>query len=182
MLRLPISGRRSFRSYIFLVIFACALVAFTLTPESIPDSVGPKPRKTRLPQLLFGYRQAHWSDPPAEPTPSHLEYDVLPESTLSTPRKPQPPLSTHTFRSDGLLEVNPDARHPILDLIDRAEHDWNTKLARASRTLPEAVREYHRRYARAPPPGFDKWQVLLIMSIYSFTPFQTSLIPYSFRV
>ncbi|KAJ8579928.1 hypothetical protein M405DRAFT_835218, partial [Rhizopogon salebrosus TDB-379] len=25
------------------------------------------------------------------------------------------------------------------------------KLARASRTLPEAVREYHRRYARAPP-------------------------------
>ncbi|KAG1724296.1 glycosyl transferase family 90-domain-containing protein [Suillus paluster] len=45
----------------------------------------------------------------------------------------------HTFRPDGLLE------------------EWDAKLARASRTLPEAVREYRRRYTRAPPPGFNRW-------------------------
>ncbi|KAG2123705.1 glycosyltransferase family 90 protein [Suillus cothurnatus] len=77
------------------------------------------------------------------------------ESVIST--EPPPPRPTHIFRPDGLLQVNPGGRHPILDLIDHAEKEWDAKLARASKTLPDAVREYHRRYSRAPPPGFDKW-------------------------
>ncbi|KAG0702517.1 glycosyl transferase family 90-domain-containing protein, partial [Suillus ampliporus] len=71
------------------------------------------------------------------------------------PRPRQRP--AHTFRPDGLLQVNPGGRHPILDLIARAEEEWDAKLAHASQTLPEAVHEYHRRYARAPPLGFDRW-------------------------
>lgn len=65
----------------------------------------------------------------------------------------------HTYRSDGLLEVNLDGPHPIFELVNRAEQEWNAKLARASKTLEEGVREYVRRYGRAPPKGFDKWCV-----------------------
>jgi hypothetical protein len=164
MFPLPVLGRKSFRAYVFLVAFACTLAGFTLSPISISDSVTSTPlraKKTLAPYLLLGY-QAHWPDPASA---SHLEQHdsylkvVSPESRPSIPQQllpvlPRPP---HTFRPDGLLQVNPNGRHPILDLIDHAEEGWNGKLARASRTLPDAVREYHRRYARAPPPGFDKW-------------------------
>lgn len=161
MPRLPILGRKSFRTYVFLVVFVCTLTAFTPAPTSI----GTAPFKAHKSQRLFGYKP----NPAAEPPAPHLEYHVHTdtEPAPSTPEQPlvPPPRPTHTFRPDGLLQVNPDARHPILDLIDRAEHDWNAKLARASRTLPDAVHEYHRRYNRAPPPGFDKWRVLPIVSI-----------------
>lgn len=66
-------------------------------------------------------------------------------------------LKSHTFRSDGLLEVNPAGRHPIYDLIERAEKEWEEKHKRQSKTLDEAVEEYERRYKRAPPKGFDVW-------------------------
>ncbi|OJA11988.1 hypothetical protein AZE42_04745 [Rhizopogon vesiculosus] len=72
---------------------------------------------------------------------------IYTDSIPPTPQQPLPPHPTHTF--------NPDARYPILDLSARAEEEWDANLARASRMLPEAVREYHRRYAKAPPPGFD---------------------------
>jgi hypothetical protein len=65
--------------------------------------------------------------------------------------------SSHIFRVDGILEVNPDARHPIIELFDRAEVRWQAKLDRASRTLEEAINEYIRRYRREPPKGFDAW-------------------------
>ncbi|KAG5653815.1 hypothetical protein H0H81_010283 [Sphagnurus paluster] len=67
------------------------------------------------------------------------------------------PLQKHRYRSDGLLEVNPDGPHPIFELIRNAEEKWNAKLSRSSRTLAEAVTEYQRRYKRPPPTGFDKW-------------------------
>jgi hypothetical protein len=63
----------------------------------------------------------------------------------------------HVWRSDGLLEVNPQGRHPIYDLVDKAKKKWNAKVARQSRTLSDAVREYRRRYQRDPPLGFDRW-------------------------
>lgn len=56
-----------------------------------------------------------------------------------------------------MLVVNPDAPHPIFDIINRAEARWHAKLGSASRTLEEAVSEYIRRYRRAPPKGFDAW-------------------------
>ena len=69
------------------------------------------------------------------------------------------PIEPHSFRSDGLLEVNPKGRHPIYDLIERAQADWDQRIKRQSKTLVEAVAEYKRRYRRAPPKGFDHWYV-----------------------
>ncbi|KAI6038342.1 glycosyl transferase family 90-domain-containing protein [Pisolithus marmoratus] len=66
-------------------------------------------------------------------------------------------LQEHTYTSDGLLTVNPNGPHPIFELMQNAEAEWDRKLARASTTLAEAVAEYRRRYSRAPPLGFDKW-------------------------
>ncbi|KAG9311046.1 hypothetical protein JVU11DRAFT_8944 [Chiua virens] len=63
----------------------------------------------------------------------------------------------HGLSPEGLLIVDPDAPHPIFQLIRDAEAAWDAKCARASKTLDEAVAEYKRRYRRAPPLGFDKW-------------------------
>lgn len=71
----------------------------------------------------------------------------------------QKTLDRHTFREDGLLEVNPDGSHPIFELIVRSEQRWEDKFKHASTTLREAVKEYRRRYGRAPPKGFDDWSV-----------------------
>lgn len=90
-------------------------------------------------------------------TPSAIDHGV------------EEPLQSHTFRPDGLLEVNADGRHPIYDLIERAETEWDNKLRRQSKTLDEAVAEYKRRYHRAPPKGFDEWLRSFIMSLRSFS-------------
>ncbi|OJA14804.1 hypothetical protein AZE42_04183 [Rhizopogon vesiculosus] len=149
MFLLPVFlSRKSLRGYVFVVVFACSLAAFTLTPISITDTVARTPLKAQKPlspYLLLGY-QAHWPKPAAESPSPHDDSSttedsniiIHPESTPTIPHQPLSPRPTHTFRSDGLLQVNPDARHPILDLIARAEDEWNTKLARASRTLPDA--------------------------------------------
>ncbi|KAG6890054.1 hypothetical protein C0995_012512 [Termitomyces sp. Mi166 len=73
-----------------------------------------------------------------------------------TPEKPAF-LLPHTYRDDGILEVNPDGGHPIFELIELANARWKSKLERASKTFDEAVREYVKRYKRRPPKGFDKW-------------------------
>lgn len=67
------------------------------------------------------------------------------------------PQARHTYLKNGLLEVNPDAPHPIFGLIERAEALWKGKLGRQSKTLKAAVAEYKKRYRRDPPLGFDKW-------------------------
>ncbi|KAG6820453.1 hypothetical protein H0H93_000207 [Arthromyces matolae] len=67
------------------------------------------------------------------------------------------PLENHKYQPNGLLEVNPNGPHPIFELIRTAEAAWDNKLAKASKTLGEAVTEYKRRYKRAPPKGFDAW-------------------------
>ncbi|TFK73367.1 hypothetical protein BDN72DRAFT_814608 [Pluteus cervinus] len=67
------------------------------------------------------------------------------------------PLERLNYRPDGMVEVNENGPHPIYELIARAERNWNDKVKRASRTLPDAAREYRRRYHRDPPLGFDKW-------------------------
>ncbi|SGY20402.1 BQ5605_C016g08039 [Microbotryum silenes-dioicae] len=71
----------------------------------------------------------------------------------------------HEFNSNGHLIVEPvstfgkapPAPHPILTLIQRAEHEWNNRVQRQSKTLREAVYEYRKRYRRNPPKGFDEW-------------------------
>ncbi|KAG6844252.1 hypothetical protein H0H87_008424 [Tephrocybe sp. NHM501043] len=76
---------------------------------------------------------------------------------IPNPSKKPSVLLPHTYRDDGILEVNPDGGHPIFELIELANARWKSKLSRASKTLDEAVREYRKRYKRRPPKGFDKW-------------------------
>lgn len=66
-------------------------------------------------------------------------------------------LKEHRYRRDGLVEVNEEGAHPIYELMRHAEGAWKDKLKRASTTLAEAIKEYKRRYHRAPPRGFDLW-------------------------
>ncbi|KAJ7457208.1 glycosyl transferase family 90-domain-containing protein [Mycena galericulata] len=79
------------------------------------------------------------------------------EATPAKEKTPPAQLGKHTYRSDGLLEVNPAGPHPIFELIERAEAAWAAKLAAASTSLRQAAAEYTRRYGRAPPRGFDLW-------------------------
>lgn len=47
--------------------------------------------------------------------------------------------------------------HPVHQLVAQANGDFQTVLARQSRSLNDAVAEYRRRYKIPPPPHFDKW-------------------------
>ncbi|KAJ7851463.1 hypothetical protein B0H13DRAFT_2284546, partial [Mycena leptocephala] len=96
---------------------------------------------------------------PAVPT-DLAAHDARNNPKLKPKQKPkvkEEPRGQHTYRADGLLEVNPLGAHPIPELIERAEAAWAAKLARASTTLRQAASEYTRRYGRLPPRGFDKW-------------------------
>ncbi|BGP24738.1 glycosyltransferase family 90 protein [Rhodotorula toruloides] len=69
-----------------------------------------------------------------------------------------PSSDTSISSSDPTLNPGQHAmRHPIHDLIGNATKQWEAKLARQSKTLEEAVREYKRRFGRRPPKGFDDW-------------------------
>jgi len=72
------------------------------------------------------------------------------------------------------MEVNPDGRHPIYDLIERAEAEWDKKLKRQSKGLSEAVAEYKRRYRRAPPKGFDDWCALFSLRMSCIISYRES--------
>ncbi|KAH9947861.1 capsular associated protein [Amylocystis lapponica] len=47
--------------------------------------------------------------------------------------------------------------HPIPKLMVEAEDKFRKLLSRQSKTLEQAVAEYHSRYGRSPPRGFDEW-------------------------
>ncbi|KAF8452826.1 glycosyltransferase family 90 protein [Boletus edulis BED1] len=52
---------------------------------------------------------------------------------------------------------NTGTEHPITTLMKDAKVAFTNRLAKQSKTLPEAVAEYKRRYGRDPPRGFDHW-------------------------
>ena len=81
---------------------------------------------------------------------SHSNFPQRQEVLVSHPE-------AHVYRPDGILEVNLNGSHPILELIEKSQEEWDAKLRRASKTLDEAVDEYYRRYKRLPPTNFDKW-------------------------
>ncbi|WVQ82763.1 hypothetical protein IAT38_004895 [Cryptococcus sp. DSM 104549] len=94
------------------------------------------------------------------------DFDSQPEvPRLARPGQPaqhaqhagSPSRQSHTYLPNGLLLPNPAAPHPIHDLIARGHAAWEAKLARASKTLAQAVDEYRRRYERNPPRGFERW-------------------------
>ncbi|KAJ7231415.1 hypothetical protein B0H12DRAFT_1205072 [Mycena haematopus] len=79
----------------------------------------------------------------------------------AAPHSPSPSVSA-SFAAKAkswipLLGSNAAAPHPIPGLMDVAEARFRAKVARQSSSLPAAVAEYKRRYARPPPAGFDKW-------------------------
>lgn len=47
--------------------------------------------------------------------------------------------------------------HPIPKLITEAEARYTAMKARQSKSLPDAITEYRRRYSMNPPPNFDRW-------------------------
>jgi hypothetical protein len=62
---------------------------------------------------------------------------------------------------NGLLAVNlslPVSAHPIKQLINDANVEWEAKKEKQSQTLEQAVAEYKRRNrGMNPPKGFNKW-------------------------
>ncbi|KAH7135106.1 hypothetical protein B0J11DRAFT_152762 [Dendryphion nanum] len=55
------------------------------------------------------------------------------------------------------IPVDMTKGHPAEQLMRTAEKEFSDMLSRQSKSLPEAVHEYRRRYGIAPPPMFDKW-------------------------
>jgi hypothetical protein len=51
----------------------------------------------------------------------------------------------------------PTLRHPVEELIEKARVEFASLVSRQSNTLEDAETEYRRRYAKEPPPRFDKW-------------------------
>lgn len=143
-----------------LLIFLCSLIVFsgsyvhrnshTLSKRPLPPSL--------LPILRHSSNAVSYLHPP---TGQRLK-DWHDYQVKTDPNRPLTPAeieerSRHTFHPNGLLLVNPKGKHPIHQMIERAEQQWKDKLAKQSRTLSEAVAEYKQRYRRNPPKGFDDW-------------------------
>ena len=156
--------RYRYRNQYFIMVFVVAIILLSTTETSfvsifswrsslsfhLDRHVGASPGPALQPQ-------------PCLTVPQHEETAVVrrppPQNPFTPPSKTVKPLGWHKYLANGILEMNPDGAHPILELIKNAEDKWQKKLERASRTLEEAVVEYKRRYKRAPPKGFDDWYV-----------------------
>ena len=77
------------------------------------------------------------------------------------PRIPGIPV-TSWLRTSGSMETTSSVRrvklkHPIPQLMDKADVLYRKKLGSQSKTLYQAVSKYKKRYKRNPPAGFDDW-------------------------
>ncbi|KAF8629521.1 hypothetical protein AX17_005647 [Amanita inopinata Kibby_2008] len=150
------------RSALLLPFFATVLLLAAYTRHAARQQKG----KNKIPMNRVLYRQGHtvtqthttWLRTTKTVFTGAADGHVQESGQIETtnPRETGP-LEQHPYRSDGLLEVNPNGPHPIFKLIRDAEAAWEDKHRRASKMLEEAVREYKRRYKRDPPPGFDDW-------------------------
>lgn len=67
------------------------------------------------------------------------------------------------FSSPGAKDVAPsnalpdDNSHPIVELMRKAEREFDGYLAKETFDLKNAAKRYRERRGRHPPPGFDKW-------------------------
>lgn len=152
--------RRSTRRSILFTSFFLAIVLLTAytrpSTTYVPYSISFKARNaghTVTRTYTTWLRATETAHVDSEFSPG-LEDMQSPHQVSSRKKKP---LEKHTYRADGLLEVNPNGPHPIFKLMRDAEVAWKDKHRRASRTLGEAVKEYKRRYKRDPPRGFDHW-------------------------
>jgi len=98
--------------------------------------------------------------------------NLSPQTTLHSPlltlnhhNPSEPPLiinRDHVYLPYDYLNhtwtLNPSKhQYPILQLIHNASQAWEAKLARQSQSLPQAIKEYKKRYNRPPPTGFKEW-------------------------
>jgi len=94
-----------------------------------------------------------WASGFRERTPDELQ--TLAESAQTTW---VPGLARYGHqRTKTRSELRTKDGHPIPQLMEDAEREFNAKLARQSKTFEDAVKEYRRRYKRMPPRGFDVW-------------------------
>ncbi|EAW08178.1 putative capsule-associated protein CAP1 [Aspergillus clavatus NRRL 1] len=99
------------------------------------------------------------------------------------PQTPPPPPPQQQQQPATVAESStPTNRHPIADLIENAEQQFNGLYSRQSKSLAEAVNEYRRRYNMHPPPHFDKWfkfaQSKGVQLIDEFDTIYHSLLPF----
>lgn len=91
---------------------------------------------------------------------SNVEAGAVGDTRSPPPSESEaPPLELRALKpwsASGPLKAD-QIRHPIFDLMDRAEKKWESMVRRQSTSLEEAVREYEKRYRRRPPKGFDRW-------------------------
>jgi hypothetical protein len=118
------------------------LIAIVFWPQK--RSLRPSTTRHKRPNIPVLQRARAYADVPVPPKKPKKQ---------RTPAQP----ADHVYRTDGLLDVNPKGKHPIIELIDRSETQWKRKLERQSKTLKQAVDEYRRRYKRSPPKGFEIW-------------------------
>lgn len=88
-----------------------------------------------------------------------LLHFLLPASTLPTQRwtTGSSSMIRSTLLRDKAQALKAPYVHPIPTLMAEARDEYAAQVARQSKTLPEAVEEYRRRYNQAPPKGFDEW-------------------------
>lgn len=80
-------------------------------------------------------------------------------SSSSDPLSSPSPLRRLLFSSSrpDQLRLAPDSPHPISHRLQVAAERWEAKISRQSKTYPDFVQEYIRRYDLPPPPGMEKW-------------------------
>ena len=77
----------------------------------------------------------------------------------------QPLSDGHTLQGTWMSPLfATDEPHPIELLVKDAHEEFKSMVEGQSKTLPDAIAEYERRYHKEPPPGFDLWFKLAVES------------------
>ncbi|GAA6037062.1 hypothetical protein JCM8097_005532 [Rhodosporidiobolus ruineniae] len=143
-LRSRTSRARLRRTVILIVLASAVLLVWRRNrPTSDTNALGDS---SPLPDLAHPAPADPFADLVFHDEYGELHYPAQPRNTTE---------EDSSFPSDFTSAI--PQPHPIHYLMREAERTWNEKLARQSRTLPQAVAEYRRRYGRPPPRHFDQW-------------------------
>lgn len=68
-----------------------------------------------------------------------------------------PSADSNVSHAETALPTQAEDEHPILELVGRAEREFEEVLAKETFDLAAAAQQYRERRGRQPPPGFDRW-------------------------